>query len=436
MTNLTAEERIKRCQINLWKDKPFWAYLSYKLTFHEAVEEWFKERGLCPSMCVDINGNIYYNKKWINKLNDEELRGVIAHEVSHLIWLSELRKGSRDEDGWNISTDICINSLLARDNFILPKGVLVPDYNDEVKTGFGKKIKKCSEKIAEEIYDELPRITIDKNGNIYVSGGKGKKKEKIGEVLDGGVIFGKGKGEGKGGKDKKKGKGGLGDLTSQEKREIENKWKDALVEAHTIGKMRGNVPAGLERLIGKLHEEKIDWRTLLQRYIMNAIPYNHSYRYPHKKSVSIGTYMPDIVKEKINVSIVVDLSGSIGQEEYTDFVSEIMGLARAFQEKITMKFYSHDTSAYEGGTIENGNLEKIENLKLKGGGGTSHQEVFNLIKEKEEDCKCVIFLTDGYSDLESIKFEEYDFDKLFVISKGGDDGCLKGKPCQIINLKD
>ncbi|KKL16118.1 hypothetical protein LCGC14_2498840, partial [marine sediment metagenome] len=52
------------------------------------------------------------------------------------------------------------------------------------------------------------------------------------------------------------------------------------------------------------------------------------------------------------------------------------------------------------------------------------------------DCKCAIFLTDGYSDIDGIKFEDYSFDKLFVISKDGDDSQLKGKPCEIIHLKD
>ena len=427
----TPEFRIKKTQIQLWKDKPFWAYLSYYLKFHEVPKEETKYM-THKTLGVDIDGNVYYCKDYIDKLTDEELKGVIAHELGHLIYLTELRQGSRDKDGFNIASDIAINSLLVRDNFTLPKGVLLPDYNDEIKTGFGKKIKNCSEKLAEEIYDELPKLTIDKDGNIYAEtgSGKNKKKEKIGKILDDHIISGKGKGKGKG----KKG-GGI-ELSEAEKKDIEQSWKDKMLEAYITAKMKGNVPAGIERMIGKLDENKIDWRTLLQRYLMNSLPYDYSYQKPSKRSIATGEYMPDILKEKIDVVIAIDLSGSIGQEEYSEFISEILGLARAFSERIKMHFYSHDTKAYDGGIIENGNLENIKNLKLKGGGGTSHQDIFNKITENIMDCKVVIFFTDGFSDLENINFDKYPFDKLFVITKNGDEECLKDKPCEVIKLEE
>lgn len=433
MTKSTAEERIKRTQIRLWQDKPFWAYLSYFLKFHEVPEEQVKFMKY-PTMCIDIDGNVYYAKDYVDKLKDEELRAVISHEISHLIFLTELRLGARDKDGWNSATDIAINSLLARDGFQLPKGVLVPDHNDEINCGHGRKIKKCSEKMAEEIYDELPKIIIDKDGNIFVSDGKGKQ-EKIGQVMDGHIV-GVGKDGKARGEDGKEENNILGRLTPSEKREIENEWKDRLVEAHTIAKMKGNVPAGIERLVGKLFESKIDWRTLLQRYIINAIPTDYTYQNPHKKSVSINTYLPDEVKEKIDLAVSIDLSGSIGDEEYGEFISEIIGICRAFQENITMRFYSHDTEAYDGGIVENGNIEKIKGLQLKGGGGTSHQKIMEKIKEELQECRAVIFFTDGYSDLESINFEDYPYDKLFIINKHGNEKCLDGKPCQVIKLED
>ena len=199
------------------------------------------------------------------------------------------------------------------------------------------------------------------------------------------------------------------EMTQSEKRELENKWKERMIEAHTIAKMKGNVPEGIERLIGKLFESRINWRTLLQRYIINQIPVDYSFTNPHKKSVSISTYLPEEVKEKIDLAVAIDLSGSIGGEEYSEFISEIIGIVRAFQENITMHFYSHDTDAYDGGLVENGNIEKIKSLQLKGGGGTSHKDVMKKIREELQDCKAVIFFTDCYSDLEDIKFEDYPY---------------------------
>lgn len=431
MTKATAEERIKRTQIKLWQDKPFWAYLSYFLKFQEVKKGMMK----CDTMGVDIDGNVYYVKEFVDELSDEELRCVISHELGHLIFLTELRKGARDNDGWNIATDIAINSLLQRDGFQFPKGVgIVPDNNDEILCGFGKKIKNCSSKIAEEIYDELPKITIDKNGNIFVEGhGNNKgKKEQIGKIIDNHII---GTGKNRQGKDGKE-DNSLGGLTPSEKSEIEREWKERLIEAHTIAKMKGNVPEGIERLVGKLFESKIDWRALLQRYVINQIPVDYSYSNPHKKSVSISTYLPDEVREKIELAVCIDLSGSVGQEEYGEFISEIIAIVRAFQENISMKFYSHDTDAYDGGLVENGNIEKIMNLKLKGGGGTSHLAVMNKINEDLKDCRAVIFFTDNYSDLNEIDFENYPYNKIFVISKNGTTNGLTDKNCEVIKIED
>ena len=45
----------------------------------------------CDTMGVDLEGNVYYNKDFVNQLSNEELIGTIKHEIGHLIFLSELR---------------------------------------------------------------------------------------------------------------------------------------------------------------------------------------------------------------------------------------------------------------------------------------------------------------------------------------------------------
>ena len=161
-----------------------------------------------------------------------------------------------------------------------------------------------------------------------------------------------------------KGKGKDGkELTKKERGELEKEWLDRVQEAITQAKMRGDVPKGMERLVEGLHSEEIDWRSILSQYITNQIPYNECYSRPSKKSVSTGVYMPHQLKEKVDIVIAVDLSGSIGKEEYISFISEVIGMAKAYQSRITMRFYSHDVQAYSGITIENGNIDKIKNME-------------------------------------------------------------------------
>lgn len=409
---MNPEELITRAKIQIQKKNSFFAYLSLFLKFKET-----KELPEHAGMGVSITGDCYYKKEFVEEItsgnNTEQLEGVITHELLHLALLHLLREGERDKDGFNCATDLVINTLLRSNGFSLPEGCLMPDYDNKIKVSGGKIIKDIDKKTAEEVYDEFPKVK--REGNYYVLASGKDKGKKLGKVFDK-HIYGKG-------------------LSPKEKKKAEKNWLNKVSEAINLSRMKGDIPVGLERLAGKLFEEEIDWKSLLQKFIINSLPYNYTYAKPHKKSVSVGEYLPDILKEKIDISVVIDLSGSIGQKEYSSFISEIIGLARAYQERITMKFYSHDTECYDGGLVENGNIEKIKNLNLKGGGGTSHQSTFKHIRDNERNCKAVLFFTDGFSDIEQINFEEYPFEKLFVITKDGDDECLKGKNCQIIKLK-
>lgn len=143
---------------------------------------------------------------------------------------------------------------------------------------------------------------------------------------------------------------------------------------------------------------------------------------PHKRSICVGEYMPYQTKEMIELAVCVDLSGSIGADEYTDFLSEIIGIARAFQERITIHFYSHDTDGYYCGLVRNGNIEQIKKIQLKGGGGTDFDKPSKFIKEKTPKIKSVIWLTDGYGTELS---EKMPYDILWVLDKNGSDEIIK-----------
>ena len=145
--------------------------------------------------------------------------------------------------------------------------------------------------------------------------------------------------------------------------------------------------------------------------------------------------MPDFDRERIEISIGIDTSGSIGQEELNDFISEIVGIAKAYKDKIEMTLYAHDTEVQSEHKVENGSIEKIKQLKIKGGGGTSHKDVMDRIAKDRRECKLAVFFTDGDSDLQDIDFGKYRYGKLFVLNKNGNDEQLKGKQAQVVKLK-
>jgi len=408
--DLTTEEKIQRAKIQIQKRNSFFAYLSLFMKFQES-----KDLPDYAGMGVDVKGNCYYKKEFVDKLTDEELQAVVTHEILHLSLLHLLRRGDRNPEVWNLVTDTCVNYVLKANGFRLPDGCIIPNHKDEV-TFFGQTLTNCDTKTAEELYDDL-KIPEQKKLKIYIEeikDGSGEDGHKSFDIH----IEGEEK------------------LTAKEKKAIKDDWLGKIQEAITISKIKGDIPRGMERLIEGLHKEQIDWKSLLYNYISQQIPYNHSYNYPHKKSISCGCYMPNVLKEKIDVVIGIDVSGSVGQKELSDFLSEIIGIARAFQDRIDMRLITHETEVTNDYMVRNGNIEKIKKMKIEGGGGTSHIEPFDYVKDKARDTKCVIWLTDGYSDLNQIDFNKYSFDNLFVINKDGTDEQIKDKKCRIIKLRE
>lgn len=422
-----AEEKLIKARIKLQSRNPFFSYLSLFVKFRKARES---ELPSHAGMGVSPDGMLYYNEEFVQNLTDEECIGVLCHEILHLAFLHMLRRGNREHEKWNIAVDLAVNKVLTDNGFALPSG-LIPDRYGEFKFPLGLfkgksqvSVKDLDKKTGEMIYDELPELNYQKGGTIYVSGFDKHDEEK---------EKGKGKGE-KGEGDEKGEKVGVSDV---EKSEMENEWLNRLEEAYVSAKQRGKLPSGMERYIDEVKKAQINWRALLQKYVQALIPSDYTWLKRSKRSIATGSYLPSVLKEKIDVCVGIDLSGSIGKEELTEFISEVIGMARAHQNTITMRLLTHDVDVHNDYEVKNGNIEKIKSLKLKGGGGTSHKPIFKYIDEKVKDCKAVIFFTDGWSDLEEIDFSKHNWNKIFVINKQGDDEELRErKDCITIKMKE
>ena len=422
--NKLAEDKLLKAKIKLQSRSPFFSYLCLFLKIRKAREG---ELPQYAGIGVDVRGILYYNPSWINKLTDEEMIGVLCHEIGHLALLHLLRRKNREKEKWNICADLAINSMLLKNGFSLAKGGILPDYNDNITLPaqiFGKEVKmtNCHKKTAEEMFEELPEIKKGRGGGDGGNGGWDIHNE--GDSEDGDR-------DGEGDKD-----GNSRGLTPAELKELEEKWRDRIEEALMNSKTRGNVPVGMERIFEELRKSHINWRALLWRYVQELIPKDMTWAKKSKKSVACKTYLPSYTKEKIDVYISVDVSGSIGQEQLTAILSEIVGMARTFQNSINMRLLIHDVEVHNDYEIKNGNIAKIKKIKIQGGGGTSHKPVYDYIKEKIKKCKAVISFTDGFSDIDSIDFSDYPFEKVFVITKDGSDEQMKDKRCKVVMMKE
>jgi len=436
---LNTTDKLKRARIQIQKDSPFFAYLSLYLKFREASPATNNDPPDLPAyagMGVSADGWLIYKKEFVDKLTEKELIGVLVHEILHLSLLHLTRRGSREPTVWNIAADICVNHIVKSNGFSLPNGCIITDYQNNITFG-GITVSDCHKKTAEQIYEELESLAKKRGRSGCRGQGSGDSEgypcgDKDGQQPFDAHIEGIGDPKKDG---KNKGKNKI-PLTNEERHAIEEYWVNKAHEALVTAKLRGSTPLGIERLIGGLTESKVGWREILQRYVQRAIPYDYSYKTPSKKSVSTGYYMPSTIKDYIDIVVAVDTSGSISQNELIEFLSEIIGISKAFSSRVKMRLLTHDVKVWDDWTIQNGNIDKIKNLNVRGGGGTSHKEVFQYVQEKHRDTKLVICFTDGDSDLDEIDGNKYRFDKVFVISESGKDSQLTNFRSLIIKLKD
>lgn len=368
---LTPAERITRAKCLLYEKQPFFSFIVNNMEVIEKNEDEFWKRGgekkVEGTMAVDKKGRLYYHPDFVNKLNDEELKGVLCHEAMHCALLHLTRVGKKDGRIWNYATDMVINNLLINTGFSLPaKGILPSDTNEfkiDVKPK-PKIIKDVDKKIAESIYNELydiaEKLPSQAGFDIHICDGDKDEGASAGE--------------------------------------LEDKWKQVLTDATYFAKQKGNLPGSMERIVDKILNKKLNWKQMLYRFITNEIQYDFTYARPSRKFISTGIYFPNTSKENIKITAAIDTSGSIGQKELALFLGEIYKITKSFN-NIELEVLFHDTEISSKHKFAHGNLHKVLSLKPTGGGGTSHKEVFDYIKKNKTNI--LICFTDGYSDIDN-----------------------------------
>lgn len=357
---LNAEDKIKRAIITLQKDNPFWAYLILKLRVSEDTE------GKLPEFAgagVNAKGQMIYKKEFIDNLSDKETEFVLAHEMGHLMFAHLLRINQRNPLLWNVCTDTVLNNVLRMNGFTPLNDSIVPDYSNSIEL-FGKRHENIDKKTAEQLYDEISPQSEEELQKVRGFDAHMDSDEKLSE---------------------------------EQKQELQDRWKESVIEAATYSKQRGKLPSGMEELIGKIMNPKHNWRQMLRKYITNMLPYDYSFSRANRKIPEI--ILPGVVKETIDIVAHIDTSGSISNEELTMFTSELVGMALSHQ-NLNMTLIECDAQIQQVIEVNSRNVNKLKSLKVKGRGGTSHKPLWDWIKKNKPNCKLFVSLTDLYSDVE------------------------------------
>ncbi|MFF4695260.1 vWA domain-containing protein [Streptomyces chattanoogensis] len=338
-------------------DRPYLASALYALTIVARAE--------VRTMGVDRHWRCYVSPAFVDATPVAELAGVWVHEVAHLLRDHHGRADrlpAADQRDWhrvNVAQDCEINDDLLADGLRLPAGRMEPRL-------FG-----LPEGQLFEAY--VGRLPPDVQAPDCGSGAHGRPAP---WELPGSA-----------------GPARLGEVEAQALR----RHTAEAMRAHQ--RARGTLPAGWQRWAEEVLEPTVDWRQALSGAVREAAAWaggavDYTYRRPSRRTPALrGVVLPSLRRPLPRVAVVIDTSGSMGDDELGAALAEVTGVLREVGvrgNRVTVLACDADVHAVSRVTA-------TEQITLGGGGGTDMRVGIDSALAARDRPNIVIVLTDGYT---------------------------------------
>jgi predicted metal-dependent peptidase len=318
-----------------------------------------------PTAAVDKGKTIYINPEWASGLGKKGLLTVMAHEALHLAFRHGQRaEAVEDKFVYNIAADAVVNYVLEQHGIALLPGSVTMEAVGHVVGVYYRDLEKLStEALYKLLLDKLPKGK-PRPGGV----GEDLKPELGGEAEEG-----EGKGEEK-----------------VSKEDWDSYWRDAINRAYVTARMAGRAPVGLERFFEVL-KPRVDWRSVLRETLITGMGMKavSTYLRPSRKHPELPGLRRFVIP---TIWVLADLSGSIGDEQASQFAGEVFAVAKTFN--TTVKVIPWDTQPYEMTVLRS--PSEIGKLRFRGGGGTEIRSTLEKVLKEMSLYDSVIILTDGF----------------------------------------
>ena len=362
-------EKLTKARMQLLMAFPFFGELVMRMVFHES-----KTAGV-GTTCVDHKGNMYYHPDWVNGfVNTQETMFELAHEVMHLVQRCTVRfPNGGNHQIWNIAADIKVDSILVESGMKQSR-ISAKNITPELMT-------KHKGRTTEQIYYYLIQHPEEVKSfgdcpHEAQGGGEGPAIAPGSQVGERGCTSGSLHG-------------------AQPNAEEIEKWKQHVINAALHAKTRGKVPGFADEFLAEIRTPSVTWKEYLRRQATSVFNGRYSHTRQNRRARALlsasshGMRLPSRIKTPNGAIIMIDTSGSISDNELTQFVSECSGILKETGCKF-LKIYFHDVQCYH---IEEYSLATIHKIKATRG-GTSHVDVFDKVNESKDKVGMVIAFTD------------------------------------------
>jgi predicted metal-dependent peptidase len=378
------EKKLSAARTWLVIDKPFLGALALRMPMVAADPKW------CPSTATDAKA-FYYNPRYIEGLDLEQTKFMLAHEALHAALAHFNRRGHRDKRRWDIASDHAINPLLVADGLKAPPGALVLDaYEGMTAEEIYPYIKENSEEepLDRHVYDSEPQQQTQPPPR-----GKGGDQPK--DMPD------EGSGENQGETDPDQGGAPQPPpLSATEREALAVQWQQRLAGAAQQAIQAGKLKGSMARLVDHLLQPQLPWRVLLARYLTAHARDDYSYMRPSKREGA--AILPSLRSQHVDVVIALDTSGSITDEEMREFAAEVNALKGQIGARVTLHACDEQLAEEGPWIFEAWDELKVPD-KLPGGGGTRFTPVFEWTAHQDRQPDLLLYFTDAKGEFPKIE---------------------------------
>ena len=338
---------------------------------------------------------MYYNEDFVAKLSDPELRYILTHEIYHLILhhcTKRVPEDPKQHKRWNIAADLAVNSLIPISADRKPP----VDENGKVMGCFPKDMG-FEEKLSMEQYLQLLEDQDDDKGD-----GDGDPQQGEGDGME-----------------------GFDDHDGWAEAEmVDQMVKDKVEQLSRSERAWGKMSAEVQEIIKAAQRSQVPWTKILRNYLGHLISServgsfkkpNRRYPYPYHGTV------PKNIDRKL---VAIDTSGSVGNDELAQFLTEINKLAEIQPVDVLLFDW---TITQEPKPFN----KKKRSYDFKGRGGTNFHPVMELAEKRKY--QSLIILTDG--EAAAPPRPKYVKDIIWVLCGGSDAPVDWGKKVRVINKK-
>lgn len=293
---------------------------------------------------IQISGTtIKYNPEFFMEMPRDLRITTLMQATMHIALMHPDRMVGRDPKKWNKACDFVVNEMLAERNYSLH------DTMAHNQAYYGKS--------AEEIYSMLPDEPPGSDGN-----------------------------------------NGWDDVnpptSDAESQATQDKVQGMIVQAAQQAKMAGDKPGSMpgefELYLDKLLNPKLPYGTILRRFMQAQAKNDYSFRRPNGRYLP-HYYLPSMISEGlVDLMVGVDISGSVSDSDFNQFVSDTHSVMKQFKPK-KIDFVQFDTRIQHHDVIRT--LQDLKKLKFTGRGGTDPRELIELAQKMKP--KVLMIYTDG-----------------------------------------